>query len=323
MARCKKCGRTSLFLKLNKNGLCSTCEATTNAYDLINRLEDERQERRKAIDVQRTADLRYFREHVFPLPANNAVILEMQSVWHDEIHDEDAQLNLQLKSIYVPIAFLAQRDTLNFVFTNYTCSELFYTTPTRCTCNTFKKSKKPCEHIYRLILLQPQMEISFVYPDLDTSLYGKFMALSPECRLDFVKKINYIGKNGKDYIISDYLYAEAEQGLVLITNDLNYKSLLSKMTKDEIILWLSGQGINSCSFNWSKARVIAWTINNAKPQLEDRFSHLVHVALPPEIQLWQEKYRLERERSTFMFPNFWYEECHRKQEEEEFGQSYK
>ncbi len=277
---------------------------------LLKKIEADKKERKAAFENQRIEDLHYFHEKIFVLSP------ELLAAWGASVHDVDSQLNRQLISLYEPICFCFCRELKEAIFTGYiTKNKFLVTSLKKCSCDYFEKNKRPCEHIYRLSLFLNHNDTSDC-PETDATIYERFKSLSFDCRLHYIDTMYYLSVNGRDYLQSQFLREESEAGLLILSNDLNYPELLKKMTKDEIILWLSSCGITGCSFNWSKARVIAWAIEHAHDLLEQRFSTWVHVSLPPEFLSWQEKFINEMDHSTYSHPHFWHEACHKMREKD-------
>ena len=305
MPKCAKCGRRGLFLKTNIYGICQNC-----AEIEIMKEKEEKAAFIRSINEKRKSQLLYFREHIFPMATLNEDISKTWAIWDCSVHEKDQQLNLQLQSLYEPIPLFLQKGIFFGVFTDWAGNKFFETTLSSCTCPDYIKTRLPCQHIYRLFheLISIEDKISSII-DVPNHIINSFSSLTFEQKRDFIFQIRHMPDVGRDIFLTDCLNFEIEAGLLISSSPISYEAVLSKKTKDEIILALAKRNIHDFRPSWSKVRIIDWVLENHQAFLKKYFKNYIHIAMPQDIQNWSQGVKALFKSYSPVHPRSWYECC--------------
>lgn len=312
MPKCVRCGKRGLFLKLSSSGICKECFE----YELAERnnslakLQAERE--LQAIEIRRLEKKRfsYFRSYVFPVTSLNKNVQSAWEYWETQIHDTTEQLNQQVKSLYEVVPIYINSTEMVGIFSDcLAMGKIYETSLTSCTCDKFESTSKPCFHMYRLFSILSGDCTNLDIVDISKDYITKFALLDNIQKMDFIFRIQLMDGNGRDVFMKPELQAEINAGLFIESYDVNYTPLLSKMTKDEIILALAKKGIQGFRPSWSKVMLISWVSENQHDFLRKHFNNFVHISADPEVISWGRSISRLKSECTISHPNNWAELC--------------
>ncbi len=264
--------------------------------------ERETEQHITAIKQHRLDQIELFRQTVFSIVPNDKNIESVWNFWSHEIHDTELQLYEQILSLYeVPLILLHRDSVAPYAYFADGYFKVCYTDLLSCTCDKFKETQKPCKHIYRLFheITNENQDSEFINPS--PTIENMFLKLSDSCKEHFVQSLN-MGKYGLNCFLNDYIKEEINVGLLKASNDVDYTPVLSKMTKDQMILSLSKEGIAGFRQSWSKVALIAWVIENQKDFCKNKFANYVHIEFAEEVFEWKESIAQSRKAITFSHP---------------------
>lgn len=303
MPKCTKCGRWGLFLNTDFLGVCDRCR------------EDERIEkeaelcaRKQEIERKKANQLRCFREKIFPITTSNYDVQRIWSHWKSKIHDNEKQLDRQLKAIYEAIPISIDTQNHSGLFIKKCSFELFETSLLSCSCSDFKIGGWPCVHMYRLfhdLSIAERSNPKIV--DVDTDLISKFLALDSDCKEDFIFHIQCLPPDGADRIMREKFFKEIEIGLIQKSDVHDYTAFLNNMTKDEIILMLAKKSVHDFRPSWSKVKLVAWVTENHQDVLSKHFKNCAHISVSQNALSWGDGIRQSISLSTVVHPLFWWQ----------------
>lgn len=313
MPRCVKCGKRSLFLKLSTAGICKDCYENELAEEkkFLDHLHAERKAQAMELERQKKKRFSYFRGHIFPTTSSNDSVQNAWEHWDIQIHDSIEQLKQQVKSLYEVIPISINTHKLVGYFSDILAlGKIYDTTLTSCTCDQFKRTSKPCFHMYRLFSILSNVDCTNLdVVDIGEDYIAKFASLDDSQKMDFIFRIQLMDSNGRDVFMKPELGAEISAGLFVESYDVNYAPILSKMTKDEIILALAKKGIQGFRPSWSKVMLISWVSETQHDFLRKHFNNFVHISADPEVISWGKAISRLKNECTISHPYNWEELC--------------
>lgn len=287
------------------------------AKEVEQKNQDEQKSRKEA--EQKRLDLRnaekqnhlaFFRAKIFPTVASNKEIQQIWCCWTAQIHDTEEQLRQQVEAIYEAFPIYIDHSEFSSCFSDFcSVSRTYNTCLTNCTCDYFRKTRKPCKHMYRLFTMLEKHDEAESGVFIGKESIRKFNLLSDNQKDDFIFRIQYIGIHGSDSFKHSELQAEIDVGLFAESDDVDYTPVLNRMTKDEIILALTQSDIQGFRQSWSKVRIVAWVIENHNDYLKSKFENYVHISASKEIIFWGQSIRELKMSSTVVHPIFWEDMC--------------
>lgn len=286
MPRCWDCGKRGLFLKLNLNGRCSDCERKA-----LRRAEAERKrvaELQRKWEIEECQKLSRFRKY-FPLNLNNDQTASFLSIWDIKTHNSENQVKRQRRALCETIPIEINTRLCSATFVSRYSNTMYKTDMVCCTCPDYSDRELPCKHMYRLFYElnhAPQNPgiIDISYPILD-----KFGLLSDEAKSMFIRFCTYRNLSCPRLMPYDNVMKELVQaGMISASAVLDYTPLLSKLTKDEIILALAKKGVSGYRPSWSKVKLIDWVTSTQADFLKKHFKNYALFQISPDLMGWAE-----------------------------------
>lgn len=280
--------------------------------------EAERKKRLEEREAERLQQLAFFRENVFPMDSNDDAVNEIWRHWKSELHDTDEQLRRQVEAIYEAFPICIDGEAYSGYCGDFLCIiELYQTSLLKCSCKDYEKSNMPCKHMYRLYFALTTNSEKDSGLFISDELLHKFSQLSKKQKVDFIGKIQRLGRKGVDYYKDSDLLAEIRCGLLDATDEVDYAPLLNRMTKDEIIIALEQAGIEDVRPSWSKAKIVAWVVENHTLFLKERFKNHTHIIAADEVSAWGEMIAELHRASTITHPTLWEDVCQQRKKDME------
>lgn len=313
MPKCVRCGKHGLFLKLIASGICKDCYENELAekMKILDQLRAERESRAREFKRLERERLSYFRSQIFPITSSNDSVQSTWEHWNLQIHDSNEQLTQQVMSLYEVVPIYIDTIKLVGIFTDIlSMNRIYDTSLISCTCDWFKRTSIPCLHMYHLFSILSSGDCKKRnIADIDKEIIAKLASLDNNQRTDFIFRIQHMDSNGQDVFIKPELQAGINAGLIIESHAVNYMPLLTKMTKDEIILALAKKGIQGFRPSWSKVMLISWVLENQQEFLRKHFNNYIHISAVPSIISWGKTISELKHECTVLHPHNWEELC--------------
>lgn len=271
------------------------------------RKEAEEQARIREVERKRRDNISKFRHKFFPIVSPDADIQTVWNHWKSDIHDTDKQLDVQVEALYRTIPILINTKNISGLFIDIP-TQIYETTLVSCSCDNFRKYKMPCSHMYRLFYeLSNEENRNSKITDIDSVLLSKFYKLDRTGMEHFVETIKYMDDKGRDKFLNENLCKEIDIGLLIKSEVVDYATILTHITKDELILALAKRGIQGFRPSWSKVRLIAWTVENHQEFLRKQFKQYAHVSASQDVLSWGKGIQQSWDIRFESHPYFWRE----------------
>ena len=302
MAICRRCRKWSLFLKVDNDGLCSSC-----SFDVrMEKHAREEEERKRMIEEQRQRELKEWRAS-FPIKSENKDIQSIWSFWNAALHNTSNQVYQQENALKrtVPISINTATFSGYFLFSYPTV--VCETTLLDCTCKYFTDKHLPCDHMYRLFheLSFPNSENEAItdVPDFISNAIP-ILASSSEPIWSLLSVLCDIPDNWHAAKRTPFISELIDNDFFLYKDDVDcnfYSYMLNKKTKDTIILSLAKRGIKDFAASWSKVKLIDWIINNHPEFLKKEFPNFISIKLSPDALKWVSTWHSIKENVTLTY----------------------
>lgn len=286
MPRCWNCGRRSLFLKLSFSGCCYDCEQAA-----LRKAEAEKQrvlELQRKREIEEQQKLSRFRKF-FPLDLNNDQTASFLTIWDVKTHNNENQVRRQRRALCETIPIEINTRLRSATFVSHYSDKIYKTDTVNCTCPDFSDRKLPCKHMYRLFYElnhAPQNPGIF---DISYSILDKFGNLSNDAKFMFIRFCTYRKLSCPTLMAHSNVTKElVHAGLLAASAVLDYAPLLSKLTKDEIILALAKKGISGYRPSWTKVKLIDWVTSTQVDFLKKHFKNYALFQIAPDLTGWAE-----------------------------------
>ena len=274
-----------------------------------NKLKREEEARQAAIDAQKQEAIRLFHLNTFPVTVSDEKIA---SIWNDQypcsMHNETDMIKNQVCALYQTIPLLIDPEHLTALFGNYNeyldnRFEVFRTDLTSCSCPYHYSHKGPCAHTYRLFFeLTHKPNLNAAIVDSDGTITAEISKLSDYDLRDFIPTALSLSRQAVyDTFYKKYLSI----GLLTIVppSDDDYRRMLNKMTKDQIILALRKYGASGFYQSWTKFRLVTWIIETQKAFLQKRYTDYGIISVNPILKPWLDGVRLSKKSYRHVLPD--------------------
>lgn len=188
------------------------------------------------------------------------------------IHDRDSQKYFKDQSFNTTILLLDTDKVLAYFLDDFACIHL--TTLEDCTCDLFKDTFTPCEHMYRLLyeMEYGSIENGFLSPPINKKCIEILISLPNSSVNKFLSIFNSL-KNEEFYYSTKKkdIKILLESELIIRIKEKNYSELLTLHTKSEIVDDLIKNGFINFAKSWSKVKIIEWTVSNHLTYLKEKY----------------------------------------------------
>lgn len=181
------------------------------------------------------------------------------SSWDLSLHNNKAQAKKQIKALdLTPYKF--DEDNLQAEFISKDTGEIYITSLNSCTCESFKREKVPCKHMYSLAytlgVFKPKLKKSTNQSEKERMLQD-FSTLDRECK--YLIAYEHIPTYCWSFLDKEISQKLLDVGFVTTTDDLNVS--LPKLTKNDLFNILDNNNI-SYKKSFSKSQIIELLIMN-------------------------------------------------------------
>lgn len=188
------------------------------------------------------------------------------SSWDLSLHNNKSQAKKQIKALDLkPYKF--DEDNLQAEFISKDTGEIYITSLNSCTCESFKREKVPCKHMYSLAytlgVFKPKLKKSTNQSEKERMLQD-FSTLDRECK--YLIAYEHIPTYSWSFLDKEISQKLLDIGFVITTDDLNV--ILPKLTKDELYNILDNHNI-SYKKSFPKSQIIELLIMNKDKVLND------------------------------------------------------
>ncbi|WP_308749101.1 SWIM zinc finger family protein [uncultured Anaerococcus sp.] len=193
-------------------------------------------------------------------------ILNKWSSWDLNLHNSQSQERKQVRALDLT-PYKLDKDNLQAEFVSKDTGEIYITSLNSCTCESFKREKVPCKHMYALAytleVFKPKFEKSTDQSEKERALHD-FSTLDRECK--YLIAYEHIPTYSWSFLDKEISQKLLDIGFVITTDDLNV--ILPKLTKDELYNILDNHNI-SYKKSFPKSQIIELLIMNKDKVLND------------------------------------------------------
>ncbi len=228
-----------------------------------------------------------------------------EKAWDSEIHTTD-YAEKRIKSAQSAKLTPIKIDTENCYGYFQGSHGKYETFLTSCPCGDFRRSKKPCKHIYRLAIELGLMDIE-VKKNINAVQTPKNERISLDETINIIERISEdaqrellsiaanIRSTSPTYSIkpNTHIIELLQSGILIDTNPGNYTIDFSKKRKDEIIELLDSENIE-CDKKAKKSELQKICIEQIAEKAADKFGKFISVSIPTKFSSQKIHYYLHR-----------------------------
>ena len=264
------------------------------------RIEQQELERNRREQME----IATFHNLVFPMESASQDIQKLWSKYPMTLHNDLGKYASQKRALYNTLPILIDAHSYSGLFlpsgaytNSFFSSEPYRATLNSCTCPSCEKYGSPCKHMYRLFyeLNHPDGNPGII--DVDPLLETGLSSLSESARRSFLLDAFWRRLTARCELVTPDIQEQIDAGLLVESSALPYEQLLSKMTKDQIILSLAKSSVQGYRPSWSKVKLITWVIETQPKFLKKQFKKYSVVSLNPVLETWS--YGLYKTRCSY------------------------